>query len=518
MLVGYGPVGQAFSALCGQAGYKVAAFEAHENIAGMPRAAHLDDEIMRTMDRIGAGAEIRDDALPWEMYDIRTTAFDGELLTSYDWSHMGRHGWRAHWIYYQPHVEAAIHRAAVGSGNVEVSFGHRAVELRQGEDFSVVVFEDAAGNRREVRGKYVVGADGANSFVRQALGITVTNGTSGPDRLVIDVAEKHPMSFEFENGQFADPVRPGCLFQLGKSHRRFEFQVFENETAADFTDDKVWELLSPWGGPDDFIVLQHPIFPFREVMADTWQAGNCFIIGDAAHVMWPFAGQGMCSGIRDAATLVWRLDMVLRNLAAPALLDSFTEDRKANAQGWIDRARQIGLPCIILDPEEIERRNARMKAEMADPSLEAPRAERPGPKAFAHPDDPAAGTQSIQGTVEVGGRTGLFDEFVGYGWVLVTRTAEVTAALEGRLRTELDYLGVHVAQVGDADSAAPILDIDGTYGDWFDELDAVAVLVRPDFYVYGATDTAAATVAMLEQFIGALDGKPLQSAARTAGL
>ena len=124
-------------------------------------------------------------------------------------------------------------------------------------------------------------------------------------------------------------------------------------------------------------------------MTDEWQRGRIFLAGDAAHMLWPFAGEGMCNGIRDASTLAWRFDLVLRGLAAPALLDSYEADRKPNMQGWTDLSREIGLPCIITDPEIAAQRDARFKAVQQDPSLAPPVPVPPGPMAFARAgDDP----------------------------------------------------------------------------------------------------------------------------------
>ncbi|MGW7818235.1 bifunctional 3-(3-hydroxy-phenyl)propionate/3-hydroxycinnamic acid hydroxylase [Streptomyces puniciscabiei] len=511
-VVGYGPVAQTLSALLGQSGYQVAAFEKQPGIACSPRAIHIDDEIMRLMERIGAGADIRKDSMCWDTYDTRTTAFGGELLRHFDWSGIGRHGWREHWSFYQPRLEAAIDRRVRECSSVTVRFDSEAVALEQDADgVTLTVADTVTGERRTVRARHLVGADGADGFVRDALGITVSRGTGGPRRLVLDVEEKHPMSFEFENGHFLDPERPGCLFRLGTSHRRFEFQLFDHEQPEDFTTEKVWELLSPWGGPEDFHLLRRPVVTFRELMADTWQRGRCFLVGDAAHAMWPFAGQGMCSGMRDAAALAWRLDLLYRGAADASVLDTFTADRKDDVKSCMDQARQVGLPCIVLDPEQIEQRNALMRAQLADPSLRPVPPRRPGPRAFAH-QDPTAGRPAIQAEVRRGGRQGLFDEVVGHGFVLLTGSAEAAAptSLTPELRAALDRAGVIPAHVGPPGSAAPITDVTGAYGDWLTELGADCVLIRPDFYVYGSARGARAGLELLEHFARALRPDHLQ--------
>ncbi|HWE91122.1 MAG TPA: bifunctional 3-(3-hydroxy-phenyl)propionate/3-hydroxycinnamic acid hydroxylase [Pseudonocardiaceae bacterium] len=499
IVVGYGPVGQTLCALLGHAGYSVAAFERNGAIAGSAKAIHCDDEIMRLMERIGAGPEIREDAATWATYDTRTAAFGGELLRRFDWSATGPHGWQAHWSFYQPHLEAAIDRVARATGRVLVRFNTEAIELAQDADgVTATVRDTATGEQRTVRGRHLVGADGANSFVRQALDVPVTAGASGTKRLVIDVAERRPKSFELENGHFLDPRRPGCLFRLGRSHRRFEFHVFDHESRADFTEARLWDLLEPWGGPDDFTLCQRPVIRFQETMADTWQRGRCFLIGDAAHTMWPFAGQGMCSGMRDAATLAWRLHLLYRGIAHQSILDTFTADRMANVRAWTDRARAVGEPCVMLDPDQIEARNATMRAQLAEQAVAAPPAP-PGPTAFARVGDPTAGAGGMQGRVAIGDRTGLFDELVGHGFVLISTSADTLRAIDPDRASALGDVGVTIARLG-----AEITDVDGAYQRWLSDLDADTVLVRPDYHVYGASTGAKDGLDLLDGFLSAL--------------
>ncbi|MEW2120896.1 bifunctional 3-(3-hydroxy-phenyl)propionate/3-hydroxycinnamic acid hydroxylase [Streptomyces sp. NPDC005474] len=508
VVIGYGPVGQMLSAQLGQAGHRVAAFERHAQIYGLSRAGHMDDEIVRTLQKVGAGEEFREDAVAWELYDMRTKAFGGDLLLSLDWSVVGPHGWRSHWIFYQNNLELALNRQVQATGNVDVHMDTEAVGFEQDADgVTVTVRDRRTGAERTVRGRYLVGTDGANSFVRRHLGISATPGTLGPYQLVIDTLQKRPLSFEFDNGQFADPERPGCLFQLGKNHRRWEFTLLPGEKPEDFDLDRVWELLEPWVTPEDVEVIRCPVYRFAESMTDEWQRGRIFLAGDAAHTLWPFAGEGMCNGIRDASTLAWRLDLVLRGLAAPALLDSYEADRKPNMQGWTDLSREIGLPCIITDPEIAAQRDAQFKAVQQDPSLAPPLPVLPGPVAFARAGDDAAGLPASQFPVRVDGREGLLDDVVGCGFHLVTDDPAAVEALSPEQRGFLDSVGVRVVVVGPEGSGAPAVDVDGAYSGWLRSIGRTAVLARPDFWLFGGASSAQDTSALVQAFADALAGR-----------
>ncbi|MBO0882103.1 MAG: FAD-dependent monooxygenase, partial [Mycobacterium sp.] len=272
VVVGFGPVGQMMCAQLGRAGHRVAAIERQPQLYGLSRAGHIDDEVMRTLQKVGASSEFLEDAVAWQMYDMRNKAFDGELLMSLDWSKVGRHGWQEHWLFYQNNLEIALARQIASTGNVDVRMGTEVADFTQDEDHITVITRNRrTGTEQVVHAKYLVGADGADSFVRGQLAIPVTEGVTGPYQLVIDAAQRRQLSFDFDNGQFADPLRPGCLFQLGKTHRRWEFTLLPSEEPGEFTIDRVWELLSPWVGPDDVEILRHPVYQFREVMADEWQ-------------------------------------------------------------------------------------------------------------------------------------------------------------------------------------------------------------------------------------------------------
>ena len=92
------------------------------------------------------------------------------------------------------------------------------------------------------------------------------------------------------------------------------------------------------------------------------------LAGDAAHQMPPFAGQGMCSGIRDAAALAWRLHLVLEARAHDALLDTYTSERRGHLQHAIALSVELGkVICITDEAAAAARDEARRRTDAPGP-------------------------------------------------------------------------------------------------------------------------------------------------------
>ena len=158
-----------------------------------------------------------------------------------------------------------------------------------------------------------MGCDGANSTVRDLLGVTFDDRGFYYDWLVVDVALHEPRVFDPPNLQVCDPRRPTTVVSGGPGRRRWEFMCLPGETLDTLDEEAAaWAFLDPWDvRPDNATMVRHAGYRFRARWATRWHEGRIFLAGDAAHQTPPFAGQGMCAGLRDAANLAWKLDYVL---------------------------------------------------------------------------------------------------------------------------------------------------------------------------------------------------------------
>jgi 2-polyprenyl-6-methoxyphenol hydroxylase-like FAD-dependent oxidoreductase len=524
IVVGYGPVGQTLAILLGQLGHRVTVVEQWPEAYQRPRAVHFDDEIARVFASAGVGDELGAISEPCVDYDWRNEA--GATLLHFDWGAPGASGWPSANMFSQPALEAVLAARADALAGVTVRRGLRAVAVTvadtDGASGAAVKVEtrDREGRAVTVRGRYLVGCDGANSFVRDWMGTEVTDLGFFYDWLIVDVRPHEQREWIPTNLQMCVPTRPTTVVSGGPGRRRWEFMRLPDETVAELnTEETAWRLLEPWGlSPANADLERHTVYTFQARWAREWRAGPVFVAGDAAHLMPPFAGQGMCSGIRDAANLAWKLDLVLRDRAGEGLLDSYTTERSAHVQHAIGMSVELGNVICLTDPAAVAARDEAMlgaggRPELALPPIPPP-VLGPGVVHAADGETPVApaGTLSGQGRVAApDGTVGRFDQVIGTGFVVVS-AVDLSGHPGEEVRAAVDTLGVRLVQlVRPAGPTAPgvhvVADVDGFYGPWLAALGSDVVVVRPDFYIYG-TGRAADLPALLAGLLDAVRGAP----------
>jgi 3-(3-hydroxy-phenyl)propionate hydroxylase/flavoprotein hydroxylase len=270
------------------------------------------------------------------------------------------------------------------------------------------------------------------------------------------------------------------------------------------TEAAAWRLLEPWGlTAASATLVRHAVYTFNGRWADRWRQARLILAGDSAHLMPPFLGQGLGSGVRDAMALAWRLQHVMTGRAPDTLLDSYGPERIGNVRQIIEEAVQLGRIICVQDPVAAAERDRQMLAALADPSLAPPPPPpwRLGPSDLLRRDDPNAGLLSVQGVVRQGDRIGLFDDVVGRGFMLVSSSADPCDSLGPEALAF--WRGVH-GRSAHVSPQGPVVDVDGAYARWFEQLGADLVLVRPDFYIFGAAADVTEAEALVRSLAGAM--------------
>jgi 2-polyprenyl-6-methoxyphenol hydroxylase-like FAD-dependent oxidoreductase len=503
LIVGAGPVGLVCALLLARRGWRITVLERWPEPYAQPRAVHFDDEVARLLAETGIADQLSQIGEPADSYEWQNG--QGQTLLRFDRDGIGPSGWPNATMFHQPALEDALSQAAAATPGVSVLRGHEAVQLTAGADSVEVVARDALGQQHGFAASWVIGCDGANSFVRSHMPTEMTDLGFFFDWLIVDVVPDEPRVWDPLNLQICDPTRPTTVVSGGPRRRRWEFMRMPGETVEELNNERTaWRLLAPWQlSPDNSVLERHAIYTFQARWADTWRSGRLLLAGDSAHLMPPFAGQGMCSGIRDAANLSWRLDLVLRGLAGDDLLDTYGTERSAHVQHAIGMSVELGKVICVTDREQAAQRDAFMISHDADPARILP----PLPPStltdgVLHRDGtgapaPGAGVLTAQGRITFRGRTGRLDEVLGGGFVLAG-IEDPSLVLDDDQRGFLDAIGAHVLHVVPAGAESPqgadvdgragsdqVIDVDGVYLAHFAAAGRVAALVRPDHYSFG---------------------------------
>ncbi len=472
LIVGLGPVGATLANLLGQQGFRVLAVERDTTVYPLPRAAHFDAEIMRIWQGLGLLNEAMSVSRRAPAYEFRNAK--GEILLRYDLDEViVAPGFAPSWMFNQPDLERALRAKLADYPTVETRLGARFEGLEHiGADHIRATITDASGKPETVEARFVVGCDGASSPVRKALGIAHFDYGFDEPWLVIDAQVKRPERMPNLNLQICDPVRPTTCVLMGPGRHRWEFMIRPGEDAQSFLDDRrIAELLKPWINDGDVEIDRKAVYRFHGLVANEWRRGRIILAGDAAHQTPPFAGQGMCSGIRDAVNLAWKLAHVLRGEASDALLDTYQTEREPHVRAVTETAIAMGRVVCIADPEAAAQRDAGMLAVRATGQQPVPPADpRIGPGAFM-PNNKRTGTIFPQDKI---GDT-YVDDLLGPGAWLIARRASDVSGIANPLLARIESL-----------EGAALKPFAAKLGALLDAFGADAVLVRPDRYTFGA--------------------------------
>jgi 2-polyprenyl-6-methoxyphenol hydroxylase-like FAD-dependent oxidoreductase len=505
VIVGFGPAGQTAAALLGRQGVDVAVYERFTRPYGLPRAIRFDHEAMRIWQALGIAEELLEDAVAVNRYEW--FGADGELIVKFELPD-GPSGWSFSYVFYQPYLESALDHA-VSATSVPVNRGWTLVGLTEREDHVELEFRGARATleqvveppTKRVRARYVIAADGARSTVRELLGIGTEDLGFHERWLVIDIRPTcDDLGFPSFPQQYCDPARPHMWAPNGRRHRRWEFMLLPAEQADDFEDvERVWSMLAPWIDRTQGEIVRHAVYEFQSRVASSMQSRRCFLAGDAAHLMSPHMGEGMCSGLRDANNLAWRLAFVLDGRADEALLSTYGSERLPHARELVEQSQAMGRISCELDRGAAAERDAGMRAAGTLEKWPFPRLgpgltyEGPGHVPTLN------GTLSVQSMVTANGRSGLIDDIIGRGFLLISVIGDPRDVLSDQDLATLEDMGVKIVALG-----SDVQEVDGGFSAWLRSEGAVAVLIRPDFYVYGAVDSLDAVGPMAAHLLAEL--------------
>jgi 3-(3-hydroxy-phenyl)propionate hydroxylase len=495
IVVGAGPTGAVLAALLAQRGHRLLVIERDTAVYPLPRAVHLDHEIARVLQEVKVLERMLPAMSPVNEYRFENAAGD-VLLHNVSKPGSASSGWEPSYMFVQPELEQALRQRLGEIVGITTWYGYECVDFAQHADrVDVSVREARSDTITQVRGRWLIGCDGASSFVRARLGAGVEDLGFDEPWVVIDTKLKRDALLSDKVAfQFCNPQRPTTCVPAGPGRRRWEFMLLPGESREQITQpNAVWQLLAPWGAEDTLEIVRVAVYRFHALIATEWRRGRVLIAGDAAHQMPPFMGQGMCSGIRDAANLAWKLDRVLRGDSAGVLLDSYQDERAPHVRQIVETSVAMGRIVCERNPDRAAERDAFMIA-----------AHEGGAGALGGQSGQAAlldcgllqtgcagaGQLFPQPSGSINGTSGRLDDLVGTGVRLVIDAQLAADAVPGAAVVALEGQGSNVFAENGGPSAAA----------WLRHHGVVAALVRPDHYVYGTASTIQQAIELAQTF------------------
>ena len=527
LIVGGGPVGLALAADLGWRGVDCLLIEQTDGSIGQPKMLTVGSRTMEYCRRWGIADTVRAAGIPRDFprVSLYATSLRGKAVMRFVAPGPGTNSWpygpepreRCAQTWFDP----IIRQYAESNSSVRLRHGCKLTVLEQNAQGVMATVEDSAtGKSEQISAAYVVGCDGAGSFVRRAAGID-TIGLETPTRSM-------NIFFECDDLFSAHDKGPVLMFHLlrksgggllttidGKRHWRLSSEDFPPDYKAD-TADAEHRVREAVGADFPFSVTAIVIWTRRHVLAERYREGRIFLAGDAAHQLTNSGGFGMNTGIGDALDLAWKLEAAVRGWAGGKLLDSYDAERRPIGLRNIEEARANragtrGLPLTPdIDEDSPAGEAARQRVHDAIVARNLHRIEiNPGVELgyryegspVIWPDgtpEPPVETSTYTQTARPGSRAphawldgnaehSTLDAF-GRGFVLMSRDADADAAA---IRDAAQQRGVPITLVAASREVAEL------YG-------RKLVLVRPDGHVAWRADSAPEnSLALIDRVRGA---------------
>ena len=523
LIVGYGPSGATLANLLGLRGHRVVVIDQALDIYDKPRAITADQEALRIFQEIGLADEITQSTTPHPGTDF--VGVKGQVIKRfYPADPPNPLAWDPSFMFVQPELEATLRRGLARFPQVTALTGCSYLDMRQDETGVVARGKRLSdGQVLNVRSRYVVAADGATSTVRKQLGFPIEDLAFDEWWMVLDAWIRGPIQLPERCVQYCRPSRPGTYIVGPGTLRRWEIKMLPGETPEDFADPAaVWRVLGEFVDTHHLEHCRTAVYRFHALVVEQWRQGRVFLMGDAAHQMPPFLGQGLCAGVRDAYNLAWKLDVVMRGQANDSLLDTYGEERKRHVRTVVAHAKTFGLIIGELDPARARLRDQALEAELQSGRAVTVRQKFiPGLEAglLQHQPDgslgPGAGALCIQPWVRSSeaDEWRRLDDAAGARFTLITTSPAWLSSWSEQDKAAWQRLDGLVVVLGAASQVSPpasdmrvicLDERDGLMAAWLTEHAAQALVARPDHYVYGTAPTSEALRLMIHQLDRAL--------------
>ncbi|MET0632337.1 MAG: FAD-dependent monooxygenase [Xanthobacteraceae bacterium] len=338
LIAGAGPVGLTAAANLIRNGIPVTVFEAGADLSDESRASTFHPPTLDMLDRLGAAAPLIAQGLIAPQFQYRTK--QQGLLAQFDFGAIAdvtRHPYRVQCE--QSKLTRILYDRLRNHPDFELQFDSPLQEVTQ-DSSGVEVAIDRNGRSEARSGRWLIGADGARSDVRRALGIAF-DGFTWPERFLV---VSTPFDFRAvipdlaAVSYVADPQRWHFLLQIpGLCRVMFPIAADESDELALDSDFAHSLMATVVPGISSYEIAHTTLYRVHQRVAKSFRRGRAFLAGDAAHINNPLGGMGMNGGIHDAMNLTSRLIEVWHGRTGEAELDRYDKQRRLVTLEYIEK-------------------------------------------------------------------------------------------------------------------------------------------------------------------------------------
>ncbi|XWN29179.1 MAG: FAD-dependent oxidoreductase [Devosia sp.] len=335
VIVGGGPIGMALALDLGRKGIETVVLDDHDGVGMGSRAICFSKRTLEICDRLGAGDPMVDKGVVWnfgrvfrdehEIYSFNLLPEEGHKRPAFI---------NLQQPYFEKFLVEEIRRQQDAGAPIDIRGQNRVTALQQKDDHIALQIDTPDGPYR-AEAAWVVATDGANSSIREMMGLGFEGRVFQDNFLIADIRMK--ADFPTERRFWFDP--PFNRGETALMHKqpddvwRLDFQLgWDIDRQAELAEDKVKARVRAMIGPDTpFEIVWTSIYTFRCCTMQDYRHGRVFFAGDSAHQVSPFGARGANGGIQDTDNLAWKLALVIGGKADERLLDSYHQERKLGA-------------------------------------------------------------------------------------------------------------------------------------------------------------------------------------------
>ncbi|CUH64315.1 3-(3-hydroxy-phenyl)propionate/3-hydroxycinnamic acid hydroxylase [Thalassovita gelatinovora] len=330
-IVGAGPVGMTAALALARQGIASVVFDAKDSFNDGSRAICVARQSYHILDRLGAVAPFLEKSLGWT---TGRSFYRGHQILEFDMPDSPREKYRPMYNIEQQYIEQYLWDAIARDPLIDTRWQSEVTGVTDTENGVRLTVRDPKGSY-DITAAWLLAADGARSTVRTLRGLRLKGDNFEGRYVIADVQMDHDYP-TIRRALFDPDCRRGGTILVHKQPDniwRIDYQLRDGEDETDAVREEnvrgsVAAVLDELGYTGDWDLEWWSIYSANTLALDDYRDGRIFFIGDSAHIVPIFGVRGLNNGIADADNIAWKLARVIQGQAGPALLDSYTPERR----------------------------------------------------------------------------------------------------------------------------------------------------------------------------------------------